>query len=51
MRFHKDFHDSKLESVNSFLGLIFLEVPRGEGIDRLRWCFNGSCKFDLHSYY
>ena len=29
MCFHKDFHDLKLESTNSFLGLIFSEVPRG----------------------
>lgn len=52
MCFHKDFHDSKLESANSFLGLIFLEVPRGWEVrvsDRLHWYFNGSGKFNLNS--
>ena len=35
----------------SFLDLIYSQVPRGEGGDRISWFLNGSGTFDVQSYY
>lgn len=51
MCFLRDFHDWELDSVNSFLDLLYSQMPRGLGDDRLRWCLNRSGIFDARSYY
>ena len=38
LQFHSDFHDWELELVNSFLGHIYSQMPRGKG------CDNGVCR-------
>ena len=56
--FHNDFHDWEVEIVNSFLNHIYSRVPQeggrkggGGGRNRIRWCLNGSGKFNFRSYY
>ena len=38
----KDFNEWELVSVNSFLNLLHLNIPRGKGCDRMSWSLRGS---------
>ena len=50
MRLLRDFHNWELESVTSFLDLIYSHLPRGDGCDRLNWQLNGRGVFDVQSF-
>ena len=51
VRFNRDFNDWELESIDSMLELLYSNIPRREGFDRMRWKLNANGKFDVHSYY
>ena len=38
----RDFNEWELVSVNSFLNLLHLNIPRGKGCDRMSWSLRGS---------
>lgn len=50
VRFRRAFYDWELESVNSFVDLLYSNVPRGEWCDKMRWRLNASGSFDVTSY-
>ena len=50
VRFRRAFYDWELESVNSFVDLLYSNVPRGEWCDKMRWRLNASGGFDVTSY-